>query len=360
MFLLCDCSLNICRKQDTRDSKNKYVIAIYTDVDCLSMLFEEEQELKTWLIHLLRLQKDPDGSTVDDGKIPRPKFENMWQIIVKSFKAEDPQNRFVMEGHYRLCVTEEDLKFFPIGSTTPLRFEITCLRSCLFRDRMFQISAGRGAPSGAGVLGIQCDDAEIAANLNRAVLEAKNTRSKNPIKLPQHVIDSMRRRQEKAEAEAQEKAAAGSGSAGTSASSSSHHSRSQHDERSSSSKRPRAESCSEIDRSTFAGAAGSSTASRPKVQSAASAHHPPSSSSSSHRHDHSASSIMRRFQGRTRTTSEGHHPRLGVGGKSGSLVSSGSPLSPSPGSCVSSESAGSSNSLDESEFHHEKRHCELE
>ncbi len=62
-----------------------------------------------------------------------------------------------------------------------------------------------------------------------------------------------------------------------------------------------------------------------------------------------------------RTTSEGNTDahRLRLGGKSGSLVSSGSPLSPSPGSCVSSESAGSSNSLDETEFGNpDRRHSE--
>ena len=73
-----------------------------------------------------------------------------------------------------------------------------------------------------------------------------------------------------------------------------------------------------------------------------------------------------------RTTSEGNHMEIhrrraaaagssGVGGsssKSSSGMFSGSPMSPSPGSYVSSESAGSSNSLDEAEFGPERRHSE--
>ncbi len=49
-------SLNICKKQDSRASKNKPVVAIYTYEDCLSILFDDEQELRNWLIQLLSHQ----------------------------------------------------------------------------------------------------------------------------------------------------------------------------------------------------------------------------------------------------------------------------------------------------------------
>ena len=70
------------------------------------------------------------------------------------------------------------------------------------------------------------------------------------------------------------------------------------------------------------------------------------------------------------TTSEGNHMEIhrrrggastvggGSSSKSSSGMFSGSPMSPSPGSYVSSESAGSSNSLDEAEFGPERRHSE--
>ena len=69
--------LNICKKQDTRDSKNKMVVGVYTLDDCLSILFEEEAEMKTWLTHLLSHQR---GKPPEDGRMPRPNFENMWQV----------------------------------------------------------------------------------------------------------------------------------------------------------------------------------------------------------------------------------------------------------------------------------------
>ena len=49
-------SLNICLKRDSRDSKNKHVIAIYMLQDNINMLFEEEQELRNWLTLLLTHQ----------------------------------------------------------------------------------------------------------------------------------------------------------------------------------------------------------------------------------------------------------------------------------------------------------------
>ncbi len=104
-------SLNICKKQDTRDSMNRHVIALYTYEDCLSILFEEEQELQNWLVHLLRLQRrrgsgGSGGEAEDGGKMPRPRYENMWQVLVKSFRPDDPQNPFVMEGTHRISVTQ--------------------------------------------------------------------------------------------------------------------------------------------------------------------------------------------------------------------------------------------------------------
>ena len=83
-----------------------------------------------WVSHFARailyslLQK---GQTTD-GKMPKPNYENMWQVTVKAFKAEDEHNTFVMTGIHRLTVTTEDLKFFPMGSANPISFPIISLR----------------------------------------------------------------------------------------------------------------------------------------------------------------------------------------------------------------------------------------
>ena len=43
-------------KRDSRDSKHKHVIAIYMLNDSINMLFEEEMELRNWLMLLLTHQ----------------------------------------------------------------------------------------------------------------------------------------------------------------------------------------------------------------------------------------------------------------------------------------------------------------
>ncbi len=164
MVILEEC-LNICRKHDSRDSKHKLVIALYTPEDCLGILFEEEEELRVWLDLLLSHQKGRSA----DGKIPRPTYEHMWQVMVKRFEPEDKLNTFTMSGLHRLCVTGEDLRFFGLGSGTPISFPVISLRQCMCNERTFQLETGRSAPSGAGTLIILCEDKDIAADLNSAV-----------------------------------------------------------------------------------------------------------------------------------------------------------------------------------------------
>jgi len=243
-----------------------------------------------------------------------------------------------MSGVHRLCVTTEDVMFFPVGSDTPMAFKIISLRSCLCNDTSFQLHTGRSSLSGAGILDIHCDDANISADLNAAVLDAMEKNRLNPETAK--LSTSLQQRTKKIK---EREAAAASKEGGGSSRSSS---REQH--------RPRSESCSEIDKKT-------AVVSRPPHLPHSSAQHhqrhativgpgPPASLSGG---------------GRYRTTSEGHsmdpmRRRLAGANKSGSLVSS-SPLSPSPGSYVSSESAGSSNSLDEADMlmAPERRHGEI-
>lgn len=141
------------------------MIAIYTLDTCLSILFEEEQVLQIWLDSLLSQQKGRS----EDGKIPKPNYEHMWEVNVKQFKPEDYLNTYSMSGTYRLCATPEELRFFATGSDTPITFKIINLRSFSCTDRRFQLETGRRTPSGSGWLYIRCEDKEIAANLYRVV-----------------------------------------------------------------------------------------------------------------------------------------------------------------------------------------------
>ena len=67
---------NINRKLDTRDSRNKFVNALYTLDDCVSIMFSDEQEMRIWLSELLDNQKGRS----EDGRVPRPNYEQMWQV----------------------------------------------------------------------------------------------------------------------------------------------------------------------------------------------------------------------------------------------------------------------------------------
>lgn len=58
---------NINRKTDT---KQKFVIALYTNEDCFGIVCENEQELEQWLHKMLYLQNNKD----ENGEMPKPTF----------------------------------------------------------------------------------------------------------------------------------------------------------------------------------------------------------------------------------------------------------------------------------------------
>ena len=228
----------------------------------------------------------------------------MWHLLVRSFKPDDPTNTFPLSGEYRLCVTPDELKFFALGSGTPMVFPNTSIRNASSQDRIFYLEVGRNTPSGAGILTIRCEDKEIAISLNKAVLEALSSTS--TAKKHSNLNHAASKR---------------SSSRSQIGSSSTLHS---------SSYRQRSGSCSKIDKTDHQ------------------RHHV---SSHQHHHMHGRSS----GESRSRTISEGNHDiRKGIRGTMTGM--SGSPMSPSPGSYVSSESAGSSNSIDDNDGLHERKH----
>jgi len=163
---------NINRKQDTRDSRNKLVIALYTLDDCVSIVFETENELNDWLDQLLTLQQGKSGNI--DGKKPVPNFEHMWTVNVKTFTPEE--NNFTrvnhLMGQQRLCVTSDSVMFFPVGSDHSVEFPHACIRCCAYNDRHFKLETGRNSPSGSGSLLIDCDDKDVTHHLHETMLKA--------------------------------------------------------------------------------------------------------------------------------------------------------------------------------------------
>jgi len=170
---------NINRKLDTRDSRSKIVIAIYTLDDCMSVVFETENELSDWLDQLLTLQQGKSGNV--DGKRPVPNYEHMWNVTVKAFTPEE--NNFTqvdhLKGPQRLCVTPNSVKFFPVGSDHCVEFPHACLRCCAHNDRHFKLETGRNSPSGSGALLIDCDHPEVSQYLHQTMVKAmENSKSK--------------------------------------------------------------------------------------------------------------------------------------------------------------------------------------
>ena len=86
---------NINRKLDTRDSRNKFVISLYTLDDCVSIVFETENELNDWLDQLLTLQQGKYGNI--DGRKPVPNFEHVFTVTVKHFSPDE--NNFTQVNH---------------------------------------------------------------------------------------------------------------------------------------------------------------------------------------------------------------------------------------------------------------------
>lgn len=171
---------NINRKQDTRDSRDRWVIALYTLDDCVSVLFETEAELNDWLDQLLTLQQGKRGNV--EGKKPKPTYEHMWQVGIKSFKPDAGNNGIfpTFLGPHRLCVTNSAVKFFALGEERCHEFPHACLRSCGYNDRVFTIQTGRSSHSGPGSIVIECDDKDATRILHETVLEAmKASRSKD-------------------------------------------------------------------------------------------------------------------------------------------------------------------------------------
>lgn len=170
-IILAKC-FNINRKLDTRDSRNKIVIAIYTLDDCVSIVFETENDSIDWLDQLLTLQQGNSGNL--DGKRPVPNYEHMWNVTVKSFTPEE--NNFTqvdhLKGSQRLCVTPHSVKFFPVGSDHCVEFPHACLRCCAHNDRHFKLETGRNSPSGSGSLLIDCDHPEVSEYLHQTMVKA--------------------------------------------------------------------------------------------------------------------------------------------------------------------------------------------
>lgn len=282
----------ITRKKDTRESMHKYVIAIYLVEDCLGIVFDTEQEMNTWLEMLNSCHM---GGRSIDGRLPKPKYEHVYEVDVQSFQPELVTNTFKMIGPYRMVVTADSIKFFAVGSDKPITFLIKAIRKLQIpkaEPNYFKIVIGRSTESGSGTITFKCADKEISYSIREtiytAMREMQNSTNHNPHRNHR-------------------------GSSRTSSTSGFNNIRN------------RTHSWSNVDKR--------SASAKPIIS-----------------HSRQRSDIIP--ESRFRTTSEGNahfeiKPRSIGTGKS--MNSGSSPMS--PGSFISSESAGSSNSLDDPDDH---------
>ncbi|KAL0274701.1 UNVERIFIED_CONTAM: hypothetical protein PYX00_002767 [Menopon gallinae] len=166
-----------------RDTKQKYVIALYTKDDCFCIVLESEEELQEWLKVLLKLQT---GEDCVDGEPPKPTFKHVWKVNLQEKGLGDSKNLF---GPYHVCLTDQTLSLVKItdDDTKPetLEFPLNHIRSCGVTGSYFYIEVGRHTVTGAGALWMLTEDANIAKNMNTVIFSAfrqceQDQRDSNP------------------------------------------------------------------------------------------------------------------------------------------------------------------------------------
>ena len=158
-IILKDC-FNICRKLDGAGIKDP-VIAVASLKDTLDIIFEKEQDMLIWLELLLSCQQ---GGRSAQGRIAKPIYENMWEVNVKGFKSEKGSNKgfFQMTGPHRLVATDENFKFFELGSDEPISFAYKDIKGHKKQGRTYVIHTGRTTRSGRGEIDVDCKDHHVA------------------------------------------------------------------------------------------------------------------------------------------------------------------------------------------------------
>ena len=114
-----------------------------------------------WLELLLSCQQ---GGRSAQGRIAKPIYENMWEVNVKGFKSEKGSNKgfFQMTGPHRLVATDENFKFFELGSDEPISFAYKDIKGHKKQGRTYVIHTGRTTRSGRGEIDVDCKDHHVA------------------------------------------------------------------------------------------------------------------------------------------------------------------------------------------------------
>lgn len=184
-----------------RDTKQKYVIALYTKDDCFCIVLDSEEDLQEWLKVLLKLQA---GEDCIDGEPPKPTFgknpeiylniffpnsklmefyfflEHVWKVSLQEKGLGDSKN---LVGPYHVCLTDQTLSLVKItnddAKPETLEFPLIYIRSCGVTGSFFYIEVGRQTVTGAGELWMLTEDANIAKNMNAVIFSAFSLQQKD-------------------------------------------------------------------------------------------------------------------------------------------------------------------------------------
>ncbi|XP_065300022.1 insulin receptor substrate 2-B isoform X2 [Dermacentor albipictus] len=156
------------------DAKQRHVLALYTRDDSFALVADNEAELEEWLTEMLRLQHG--SSDVDGDARPKPLFEHVWQVNVKTKGLGSSRN---ITGPHRLCLTASALTLVKMHTDEEnpeaLEFPLMSIRRCGHSDCFFFMELGRSSVTGSGELWMQTEDTVIAQNMHETILGAMKT-----------------------------------------------------------------------------------------------------------------------------------------------------------------------------------------
>uniref|UniRef100_A0A3P9LBI4 Insulin receptor substrate 2-B-like n=1 Tax=Oryzias latipes TaxID=8090 RepID=A0A3P9LBI4_ORYLA len=159
------------------DSKNKYLIALYTKDEYFAIVAESEQEQEDWYVAVSALMSEGkrghvDSDDLDDGYgtvSPGTVFKEVWQVNVKPKGLGQTKN---LTGVYRLCLSAKTVHLVKLNSDNPcVNLQLMNIRRCGHSESFFFIEVGRSSSIGPGEIWMQVDDSVVAQSMHETILE---------------------------------------------------------------------------------------------------------------------------------------------------------------------------------------------
>ncbi|TMW47298.1 hypothetical protein DOY81_007622 [Sarcophaga bullata] len=133
------------------------------------IVMDSEDEMNTWLNHLLILQRSLDTH------LDFPQFDYVWQVIIQKKGIAEQHSLF---GSYHICLTNKSITFIKIGreknfsdkKITRTEILLTTIRRCGDSQCYFYMEIGRQSTVGPGELWMETEDSLTAQNMHSMIL----------------------------------------------------------------------------------------------------------------------------------------------------------------------------------------------